>query len=391
MRGDEAASASAPQRHLGTQGVAAWRSTVIRATGGTLITTVVAVVSPLTLTLTAILAAGLTWLVLTSLIGTRSGWTQTQTRIVVLVDLLAVFLVAAVTGGTASSACFVLWLVPLAWVVLVDRRQYVALVTLVPLGYLALWLTSGDPGGSNALNGLAVFLGMYAGSVIIGLVLLHLRIQAADHAETLQDARTALLREVATVEHAEHERLSTRLHDGPLQLIISARQDLEDRDLDPHALALAVATLDDGITGLRAMVSELYPAESTGDVVTQLAAICARAEQRQKLTIDLQVEPRVGATHDDLLVTLVNELVTNAAKHARASQLQVSVLGQPGQVVIEVSDDGIGIDQHEREAAAAAGHIGLTSLDRRVRTAGGSWRIRSAPGRGTVVRIELPR
>lgn len=381
----------APSNAQPGRGPAAWRTTVARATAGTLTVTIVAVNNEISQSLLLILAIGALWLVATSTVAVRRGWTQAQTRTIAVFDLMVLVAVAAVTGGATSTACFVLWLAPLAWAAAIDRTGYVALVFVAPLGYLLMWLPDGLAGAPGALGDLATFAGMYSGAVVVGLVTLHLRIQTANQAATLQLARTALIRELGLVERAEHERMSTRLHDGPLQALISARQDLDEyRDGDHEALGIGVTTLDEGISGLRGMISEFFQTDDT-DIGTRITEICRRYEQRQTFAVDLRIDPSLAGTHNDMLVGIVGELIVNAAKHSKATTLLVAITPDDDGIAILVRDNGIGMAQRDRKRAGDAGHIGLSSLDRRVRALGGRWRIRSAPGRGTSVSIELPR
>jgi two-component system NarL family sensor kinase len=68
----------------------------------------------------------------------------------------------------------------------------------------------------------------------------------------------------------------------------------------------------------------------------------------------------------------------------------VRVRREPHHVVLEVSDDGRGLDAGAADAAVAEGHIGLASAAERVRALDGFLTIASEPGRGTRVRVGLP-
>jgi signal transduction histidine kinase len=58
-----------------------------------------------------------------------------------------------------------------------------------------------------------------------------------------------------------------------------------------------------------------------------------------------------------------------------------------GELVVEVADDGVGFDPHAPDLRSR--HLGLTSMEERARESGGRLRIKSSPGAGTTVRIEL--
>lgn len=367
-----------------------WRITVVRATGAVLAATLVAIGSEITLPLLALVVAGGFWVIASSLVARRRPPSKTRTRIHALVDLLVLLAVAAVTGGADSDVQVVLCLAPFGWAATVDRRGFAALVGFAPLCYLALWLVDGadEP---TAFQTLATFAALYLASITVGMIMLQLRIEAAERTATLQTARVALLHELSMVERTQHERMANHLHDGALQAFISAQQDLtEFREGDRDALPMAISTLDDGIADLRRTIHELFRTDHA-DVGTKLRALCRTVEQRRGIAVDLQIDGSLATRENDVLVGIVRELVTNAVKHARASALLVLVAEQDDDIRVVVRDDGVGMTLRDRDHAIASGHIGLTSIDRRLRALGGRWRIRSAPGRGTSVTVEMPR
>src|SRR6202011_1286983 len=80
---------------------------------------------------------------------------------------------------------------------------------------------------------------------------------------------------------------------------------------------------------------------------------------------------------------LVSEALANAAKHAQASRIEISLGTRDGRVLLSIRDDGVG----GAEAARGSGLLGLTD---RVEALGGAIRIRSQPGAGTHITAELP-
>ena len=80
----------------------------------------------------------------------------------------------------------------------------------------------------------------------------------------------------------------------------------------------------------------------------------------------------------------------NAAKHAKAGFVSVGVQRNGEEIVLEVADDGEGIDPQRRAAALLEGHIGLASIVERVESIGGRVSVSTAPGAGTTVSAALP-
>ena len=88
--------------------------------------------------------------------------------------------------------------------------------------------------------------------------------------------------------------------------------------------------------------------------------------------------------HKTCIYRLVQEAVNNCARHARAQNVKVEVARQNGRVLFSVRDDGEGFDTRSVRG------LGLLGMEERVRRLGGSLRIDSKPGRGTMVAAELP-
>jgi two-component system, NarL family, sensor kinase len=86
----------------------------------------------------------------------------------------------------------------------------------------------------------------------------------------------------------------------------------------------------------------------------------------------------------------VRELLTNAAKHAGATRVRVSVRRAADAILLEVADDGAGIAEGRLPDALREGHIGLASSIQRVEAVGGSLTLSRAPGGGTTAAVTLP-
>ena len=96
-------------------------------------------------------------------------------------------------------------------------------------------------------------------------------------------------------------------------------------------------------------------------------------------------EERLTGAIESACYRIAQEALTNVAKHSKASHVSVRLGRGEGSIVLEVEDDGRGYSTTER----GDGH-GLTSMRERAELLGGSFEIRSAPGKGTRVRAELP-
>jgi signal transduction histidine kinase len=95
---------------------------------------------------------------------------------------------------------------------------------------------------------------------------------------------------------------------------------------------------------------------------------------------------QLSDTHRTDIYRIVQEALTNCAKHAHAHRISVSLLEQNGHIELTVSDDGGGFAQERR----ARGGLGLVGMEERARELGGVISVRSAPGQGTTIQVRIP-
>jgi signal transduction histidine kinase len=112
-------------------------------------------------------------------------------------------------------------------------------------------------------------------------------------------------------------------------------------------------------------------------------------EISKRTTMDVSVTTSLAADDfpDDYktcIYRVVQEALNNCARHSHASTVRVSVRQQPGRLLLSVQDDGVGFDTEQTKG------LGLLGMEERVAQLGGSCLVRSDPGTGTEVCIELP-
>jgi signal transduction histidine kinase len=212
--------------------------------------------------------------------------------------------------------------------------------------------------------------------------------RAAEVARLASD-RDRLLTEVLQAEERERGRLAASLHDGPMQRLMALRQDAAEPDA---AGATHMAThLDEAIAETRAIISAFHPATvaELGFAASLRAAVAPFPTGRSaELTITSAVDDRALAGSP--LLPVAQELVVNAVKHACPSVIDVRVSMDDDTVVLEVNDDGIGIDTAQAGRAVQAGHVGLAMVRRRVEDAGGQLDIATRSDGGTRSRVVMP-
>lgn len=198
---------------------------------------------------------------------------------------------------------------------------------------------------------------------------------------------------------AERRRIERDLHDGTQQRLVSlalnlgmARNELEDM---PEPARQAIAKAHDeakqALAELRDFIRGLHPAvlDDRG-LDAALSGLAARVPLPVRLRVD--VPERCSPTVEAVAYFVVSESLTNVAKHARASQAEVTAVRTGERLLVRVADDGVGGAAlgPAPGGAAAGGGSGLYGLAQRAASVDGILRIDSPPGGPTVIEVELP-
>ena len=202
------------------------------------------------------------------------------------------------------------------------------------------------------------------------------------------------LRSTIASADAERRRWARELHDQTLQSLGALRVALAsivgrgDASTKDDAIRQAVADIELEIENLRRIITDLRP--SMLDDLGLLPAIEALLDRGRDGGLEIRSEvmlPDAGKFDAELETTIyriVQETLTNVAKHARASAVRVLIDQSDREIIIELDDDGIGFDI----GAPTAGH-GLAGMRERVYLANGALEFESNEA-GTRVRIRLP-
>lgn len=223
----------------------------------------------------------------------------------------------------------------------------------------------------------------------------------ARHLSEQQSALSAQLRDAAVQE--ERNRLARDLHDTIKQQLFSINvaaataQSL--RHHDPEAMAQHIQHVRDlsqaAMAEMKALLTQLrpQPLATVGLIEAireQLEALHFRAEVTTELHHDtLPDEGRLPPGAQDTIFRVVQEALSNVARHARARHAQVTLAGERANrsewLQVCITDDGQGFDP----ATTPAG-MGLTNMRARIEALGGTLEVRAMPGAGTTVRFRVP-
>jgi two-component system NarL family sensor kinase len=218
--------------------------------------------------------------------------------------------------------------------------------------------------------------------------------EQADATLREQAARRRIVAEALAAEDRARERISQQLHDDVLQALFVIRQDLAQVAADPRRTDLLARAHDgilEAIHSLRAAVVDIHPAVvERGGLPAAVRAVAQHHAQRGGFAIEVEVAPEAEGEHGRLLLSLVRELLANVARHAGATHAVVRLGREGDAVVLEVSDDGRGIDLAGARLAVQQGHIGLASAAQRVEALRGRFELSRRPGGGTTARATIP-
>ncbi|MGW6930484.1 sensor histidine kinase [Lentzea sp. NPDC054927] len=185
----------------------------------------------------------------------------------------------------------------------------------------------------------------------------------------------------------ERRRIERDLHDGVQQRLVAlgmligrARRTKDDEQLQ-QLLRQAHDTAGETIDELREVATRVYPAvlDDSG-LDGALEVLAERSSVRVEISNELEKSP--GTALETVIYFVVSEAVTNAAKHAAPSVVEISVWQGRKDITIMVRDDGVG--------GADPGGTGLSGLARRVKAVDGDFVVTSPAGGPTTISARLP-
>ncbi len=232
----------------------------------------------------------------------------------------------------------------------------------------------------------------------VGYVLATLRDVTAVHEAT--EERAELLRRLDAAEEDERRRLAADLHDGPVQSLAALalrlgtlRLGLADDAERAERVREIEARVRESVSELRTLMFDLQPPDLAENGLAAAVRGCAAmifdtAGADTVVVHDhLAVQPpeRVGS----VVYRIAREALTNVHRHAHASRVEVELECDGRELVVVVTDDGVGVPESVLEHGAP-GHLGLRTMHERAEAAGGTARVERRPLGGTRVEVRLP-
>jgi signal transduction histidine kinase len=199
----------------------------------------------------------------------------------------------------------------------------------------------------------------------------------------------------------ERQRWARELHDetlqglGSLQMLLSSALRQPDAEKREQAVRSTLEHVSSEIDKLRNLITELRPAELDElGLESALESLAHRRQEQSGMEVALDIdlgdgqggEPRrLDPPTENTIYRLVQEALSNAAKHAQAERADIRVTALPGTIELVVSDNGHGFDPGESTSG-----FGLLGMRERVELGRGTFQLESVLDAGTTLHVTLP-
>lgn len=198
------------------------------------------------------------------------------------------------------------------------------------------------------------------------------------------------------IEHERH-RIARELHDSVSQylfaatMLLSAVNEGDQCDIPPlmlQQLQMIESIISNAQTEMRALLLHLRPIDLQGKSLAEgITQLLTELKTKVTLSIDWNVsEIELDSGVEDYLFRIVQEAVSNTLRHAKATEFHIFLGEVSGNVQLKMTDNGVGFDV----AQTKVGSYGLSNIKERITSLGGTCRIMSTVGKGTIIDISVP-
>ncbi len=207
----------------------------------------------------------------------------------------------------------------------------------------------------------------------------------------LKDQELELIKADVEGQDKERKRIAQELHDSIGGSLAGIKLQLSNTSKDSSNYELIAKQIDDTYNQVRDLSHNLIPKKFSENAFTQLVFQYIKNIQKDnKTNISFNPHPEkeinnIPETLKVELYKIIQELLTNTFKHARAKQIDIHLNILDDTIKLLFEDDGIGFDTQRNKKG-----IGLTNIKNRVEAMHGAMHIDSFPKRGTVIDIDIP-
>ncbi len=226
--------------------------------------------------------------------------------------------------------------------------------------------------------------------------------QLLEQSHCLQDQLRRLSRQILVAQEEERKEISRELHDVIAQTLTSINLRLarlkKEAALNTEGLdrniAQAQRLVEKSVNIVHQFARELRPAalDDLGLIPALhsfMKNFTTRTGVRTQLTAFAGVE-QVDTARRTVLFRVAQEALTNVARHAQASRVEVSIQKLPHRIRMSIKDDGKSFDVERALHANGGKRLGLLGMRERLEMVGGSFDVESAPGQGSTVIAQIP-
>ncbi|GAI45549.1 unnamed protein product, partial [marine sediment metagenome] len=211
------------------------------------------------------------------------------------------------------------------------------------------------------------------------------------------------LQEITRAQEEERKRIAHELHDDTAQVLGSLSRQLDNFIRKKHGLASSEvfflkdlqAQLNRGVQGVHRFIQNLRPSllDDLG-LIPALRSLVTGLQESDRIHTDLKVlggERRFSPEVESLLFRIVQEALNNIRRHAQASEAQVVMEFAEDRIKVTISDNGQGFELSGRvDDLPRSGKLGLAGMQERARLLGGTIEVKSTPGKGTTLIVDVP-
>jgi signal transduction histidine kinase len=319
--------------------------------------------------------------------------------------VVAILFAAVLAVGTTFEPAFAIvqaFIYPFVWTTAPSTRSAITANILVAVAIVVGYVARS--GAAGLLTGLGVAVLTVGFSIALGLWITRIAQYGEERARLLDDLQAAqgqlaaMHRDAGVTE--ERGRLAREIHDTIAQsltglVMVAQRAGNRLEAVDGEAAASARGDIElmeqmarEALTEARGLVASLTPVEAEAGLAEALRRLAVSFERETGVAVSVSAE--VTGLDRELEVVLLRsaqEAIANVRKHARASTATIAVTADDADVVLTVTDDGVG----PGEAQPGEHGFGLAGIRDRAALAGGTFEFGPGASGGTRLRVVVPR
>ena len=263
-----------------------------------------------------------------------------------------------------------------------------------PLGMLAIGREYGNPYSKEEIS----FVSSLTGSIALAIQNAHLFGQLTESQNQLR----GLSQQLVQMQETQYRYLAKELHDRigqdmtAININLNIMRTLLPKTISEDVISRLVDTeklVQESVVRMRSIMAEFRPPML--DQYGLTAALKWYSEQYTRRTnVAVKIndqylkDTRLPSELEIALFRIAQEALNNVAKHARASQVDIELLESRGNILMTVTDNGVGFDT-KTKGTSSPGHWGVTNMEERARAINGELLLRSVPGQGTQIVVQV--